>query len=230
MTFSSRGFAPRTTGRVGKEAKSTRSPCWTLARRRLAVRGRARALTATAALLPHVSSPAGVGASRGGGSYSTVGRADASPSPVKARRPPRSPGPRTCGVVVLVALCLCAAAGGRGAARSACSNLFAIGHARGLPSRAVRLLLVAIASLAGFLAPPRLHACLRHVRRGRLGRGGAWLCSPREALHLASNDPRAALAARIPDRATADFDSSLDPQQTLRQFAGTAVPEPRSCA
>src|ERR1700720_4564386 len=59
MTFSG-GLAPRTTGRVGQEASRREGRAAAASAAGLYAVG--AALTASAALLPHVSSPAGVGA------------------------------------------------------------------------------------------------------------------------------------------------------------------------
>jgi serine phosphatase RsbU (regulator of sigma subunit) len=176
-------------------------------------------LTATSALLPHVSSPAGVvavaltayvtaaalmwayGRNRGGLTLAWAAEVWG---------------------VVLVAL-LCAATGGA-SSPFGLIYLFAIGHAAAFQPRR-RLLVVAAAGLVAFLAP--LAYSNVSSTFGAFACVGVVLALLGSALvHLSLQrvrDQRWRLEFLI--AATVNLDNSLDPQQTLRSIASTAVPE-----
>jgi hypothetical protein len=124
--------------------------------------------------------------------------------------------------VVLIAF-LCAATGGT-SSPFALIYFFAIGHAAAFQPRG-RFLLVALAGLLAFLAP----LAYSHVSTnfGAIACVGAVLALlTTGAIHFAlgrMRDQRWRLEFLI--TATANLDSSLDPQQTLRKIVRTAVPE-----
>jgi Stage II sporulation protein E (SpoIIE)/GAF domain len=177
------------------------------------------ALTATATLLPHVSSPTGVVAIavtalltagglmfvffRGSGGLVLAFVAD-------------------LWGVVLIAL-LCAATGGV-SSPFALIYFFAIGHAAAFQPRA-RFVLVSIAGLAGFLSPlAYAHVATMFAAIATIGVVLALLAST--VIHFALNrmrEQRGRLELLI--AATAKLDTSLDPAETLRKIAHTAVPE-----
>jgi len=175
-------------------------------------------LTATAGLLPHVSSPAGVAA------VALTAVLTAAVLLVAARR--WHGGLLLAWVadlwgVVLVAL-LCAASGGT---RSpfALIYLFAIGHAAAFQPPA-RLALVALASVAGFFAP-LVYGHASSTFGAVAGVGMVLALLGGGVVHYALNrvrDQRRLLELLI--NATFQLDHSLDPADTLRLIAGTAVP------
>jgi Stage II sporulation protein E (SpoIIE)/GAF domain len=175
-------------------------------------------LTATSALLPHVDSPAGVIAI-GLTAFATAAAL------IVARR--RAWHRLTVAWladlwgVVLIAL-LCASTGGAGSPFGLI-YFFAIGHAAAFQRRR-RVLDVFLASLAGFLTPllyghvPHAYWAIAFVSVVL-----ALLCAA--VVHYAlerMRDQRWRLEFLI--NATANLGSSLDPQQTLRKVARTAVP------
>jgi hypothetical protein len=176
-------------------------------------------LTATAALLPYVRSPIAVAA------VGVTALLTAAVLLVCFRR--RRGGLKLAfaadlwGVVLIVVLCA-----GSGGARSpfALIYLFAIGHAAAFQPRG-RFVLVSIAGLLGFLAPlayedvPETFGAIACV-------GIVLALLTMGVIHLALNgvrEHRRRLKFLI--SATAAFDSSLDPEQALRNFARAAVPE-----
>jgi hypothetical protein len=176
-------------------------------------------LCAAAALLPHVSSPAGVVA------ISLAAYLTAAALMLAHRRERR--GLTLAWIadlwgVLLIAL-LCAATGGA-SSPFGLIYLFAIGHAAAFqPSR--RLLAVCAAALVAFLAPLAYsHVSGSFAAIAFVAVVLALLCS---ALgHLAvERVRRQRWQLEFLIAATANLDSSLDPQQTLQKIARTAVPE-----
>ena len=175
-------------------------------------------LIATSPLLPEVGSPAGaaavaasalltatlliVGASRGYASLTLAWVAD------------------LWGVVLIAVLC---ASTGGPSSPFALIYFFAIGHAAAFQPRE-RYLVVCAAGLVAFLAP-LLYADVS-TDFGAVGLVGAVLALlTTGAIHIAlqrMRDQRGRLEFLI--AATGRLDTSLDPQQTLRRIASTAVP------
>ena len=175
-------------------------------------------LIATSPLLPDVGSPAGaaavaatalltatlliVGASRGYASLTLAWVAD------------------LWGVVLIAVLC---ASTGGPSSPFALIYFFAIGHAAAFQPRE-RYLVVCAAGLVAFLAP-LLYADVS-TDFGAVGLVGAVLALlTTGAIHTAlqrMRDQRGRLEFLI--AATGRLDTSLDPQQTLRRIASTAVP------
>jgi hypothetical protein len=176
-------------------------------------------LTATAVLLPHVSSPAGVVAIAVS-AYLTA--AALMLAYARKRRGLTLAWLADLWGVVLVAL-LCAATGGA-SSPFGLIYFFAIGHAAAFQSRP-RLLLVGLAGLVAFLSP----LVYSHVSSsfGAIACVGVVLALLATTLvHLALDrmrEQRWRLEFLI--AATANLDASLDPQQTLQRIARTAVPE-----
>jgi serine phosphatase RsbU (regulator of sigma subunit) len=176
-------------------------------------------LCATAALLPHVSSPAGVVA------IALAAYLTAAALMLAYRRNRRGltlAWAADLWGVVLVAL-LCASTGGA-SSPFGLVYLFAIGHAAAFQARG-RLLVVCLAGLIGFLAPLAYSdvsssfgaiACVGVVL-ALLGAGLIHFVLERV------RDQRWRL--EFLNAATVNLDTSLDPQQTLQQIAHTAVPE-----
>jgi serine phosphatase RsbU (regulator of sigma subunit) len=176
-------------------------------------------LTATAALLPNVSSPIAVAA------VGVTALLTAGGLMIAFRR--RRGGLTLAFAadlwgVALVAV-LCAAAGGAGSP-FALIYLFAIGHAAAFQPRG-RFVLVAVAGLLAFLAPLAYEEVSETF--GAVACVGIVLAAlTMGVIHLALNgvrEHRQRLIFLI--TATATFDSSLDPAQALRNFAQAAVPE-----
>lgn len=176
-------------------------------------------LTATAALLPHVSSPAAIAA------VGVTALLTAGGLLLAFRR--RRGGLMLAFAadlwgVVLVAV-LCAASGGAGSP-FALIYLFAIGHAAAFQPRG-RFILVALAGLLAFLAPLAYESVPETF--GAIACVGIVLATlTMGVIHLALSgvrEHRRRLKFLI--SATATFDSSLDPAQALRNFARAAVPE-----
>ena len=176
------------------------------------------ALTATAALLPHVSSPTGVVAialaallTAGGLMIAFVRRRGGLGLSYLA----------DLWGVVLIAL-LCAASGGP-SSPFALIYFFAIGHAAAFQPRD-RFVLISIAGLLAFLAPlAYTHVSSEFAAVACVGGVLALLAST--VVHFALNrarEQRGHLELLI--AATAKLDSSLDPAETLRKIAHTAVP------
>jgi serine phosphatase RsbU (regulator of sigma subunit) len=177
------------------------------------------ALTATAALLPHVSSPAGVVAVAAAALLTAAGLVIAF-----IRR--RGGLGLACIVdlwgVVLIAL-LCAATGGA-SSPFGLIYFFALGHAAAFQPRG-RLILVSAAVLLAFLAPLAYEDVSTTF--------GAIACVAVVLALLASGVIHLALERMREQRrrlefligATANLDTSLDPAQTLRKIARTAVPD-----
>jgi serine phosphatase RsbU (regulator of sigma subunit) len=176
-------------------------------------------LCATAALLPHVSSPAGVIAIAITAYLTAAGLLLAYS---RMHRGLTLAWAADLWGVLLVAL-LCASTGG---AHSpfALIYLFAIGHAAAFQPRD-RLLVVCLAGLVAFLIPVLYSDVPSSF--GAIACVGIVLALLGTALvHLALErvrDQRARLEFLI--AATANLDASLDPQQTLKKIARTAVPE-----
>jgi serine phosphatase RsbU (regulator of sigma subunit) len=176
-------------------------------------------LTATAALLPDVSSPAAVAA------VGVTALLTAGGLMIAFRR--RRGGLALAFAadlwgVVLVAV-LCAAAGGA-SSPFALIYLFAIGHAAAFQPRG-RFVLVAVAGLLAFLAPLAYEEVSETF--GAVACVGIVLAAlTMGVIHFALSgvrEHRRRLIFLI--SATATFDSSLDPAQALRNFARAAVPE-----
>ncbi|MCW3069617.1 MAG: putative sensor protein [Solirubrobacterales bacterium] len=176
-------------------------------------------LCATAALLPHVSSPAAVVAIAVAAFLTAVALMLAY---ARQRRGLTLAWVADLWGVVLVAL-LCAATGGAGSPFGLV-YFFAIGHAAAFQPRG-RLLVVWAAGLIAFLAP----LAYSHVSSSF----GAFACVGIVLALLASGLVHFALERVRQQRwrlefliaATAHLDTSLDPQQTLQKIARTAVPE-----
>ncbi len=177
------------------------------------------ALTATAALLPHVSSPAGVAAVGVAALVTAAGLMIAFVLRVGG-----------LGVAfaadlwgVLLIAVLCASAGGA-SSPFGLIYLFALGHAAAFQPRG-RLVLVAVATLLAFLAP----LAYSSVAPGF----GAVACVGVVLALLAAGVIHLELRIMREQRrrlqfligATARLGSSLDPSQALRKIAHTAVPE-----
>ena len=176
-------------------------------------------LTATAALLPHVSSPAGVAAIAAAAYVTAAGLMLAY---ALDRRGLTLAWAADLWGVVLVAL-LCAATSEE-TSPFGLIYFFAILHAAAFqPSR--RLAVVCLAALAGFLAP----AVYSDVssKFGAVASVGIVLVLLASMLvHFALErvrDQRWRLEFLV--AATANLDTSLDPGQTLQKIARTAVPE-----
>ena len=177
------------------------------------------ALIATSALLPHVSSAADVVAIAAAALLTACGLLVAVA---------RGRGGLTLAFladlwgVVLIAL-LCAATGGA-SSPFGLIYFFALGHAAAFQPRG-RLLLVTLAVLLGFLAP----VAYTHVPTmfGAVACVGIVLALLTAlVIHLAlegMREQRRRLEFLI--GATANLDASLDPAETLRKIANTAVPE-----
>jgi hypothetical protein len=176
-------------------------------------------LIATAFLIPHVSSPAGCVA------VAVTAYLTAAALMVAYAR--RRVGLMLAWVadmwgIVLIAF-LCAASGGA-SSPFALLYFFALGHAAAFQPRG-RFLIVAIATLLAFLTP----LVYSHVSTGF----GAFVFVGAVLALLTTSVVHYALGRMREQRwrlefliaATAKLDSSLDPQQTLRKIARTAVPE-----
>ncbi len=177
------------------------------------------ALTATAALLPHVSSAAAVGAVAAAAVLTAGGL-------LAAYIGHRGGLGLACAAdlwgVVLIAV-LCAATGGA-SSPFGLIYFFALGHAAAFQPRG-RLLLVSVAALIAFLAPLAYEEV--STTFGAIACVGIILallaCG---VIHLALDrmrDNRRRLEFLI--GATANLDASLDPAETLRRIARTAVPQ-----
>jgi hypothetical protein len=176
-------------------------------------------LIATAFLIPHVSSPAGCVAVAVT-AYLTAGA-------LMLAYARRRVGLMLAWVadmwgIVLIAF-LCAASGGA-SSPFALLYFFALGHAAAFQPRG-RFLIVEITALLAFLTP----LVYSHVSTGF----GAFVCVGAVLALLTTSVLHYALGRMREQRwrlefliaATAKLDSSLDPQQTLRKIARTAVPE-----
>ncbi|HEX4188770.1 MAG TPA: GAF domain-containing SpoIIE family protein phosphatase [Solirubrobacteraceae bacterium] len=125
------------------------------------------------------------------------------------------------GIVIIAFLC---AASGGASSPFALLYFFALGHAAAFQPRG-RFLIVALAGLLAFLAP----LVYSHVSTGF----GAFVCVGAVLAVLTTSVVHYALGRMREQRwrlefliaATAKLDSSLDPQQTLRKIARTAVPQ-----
>jgi Stage II sporulation protein E (SpoIIE)/GAF domain len=176
-------------------------------------------LTATAVLLPHVSSPAGVVAV-GVTAYLTA--AVLMLAFMRRRRGRTLAWAADLWGILLVAL-LCASTGGA-SSPFGLIYFFAIGHAAAFQPRR-RVLLAWLAGLVAFLAP----LTYQHVSSsfGAIACVGVVLALLGIGLvHFAlerMREQRWRLEFLI--AATANLDTSLDPQQTLQRIARTAVPE-----
>lgn len=177
------------------------------------------ALIATAALLPHVSSATDVVAIAVTAVLTAIGLMVAF-----ARR--RGGLGLACladlwGVAVIAVLC---ASTGGATSPFGLIYLFALGHAAAFQPRG-RLALVSIAALLAFLAPLAYEeVSTTFAAFALVGILCAFLASG--VIHLSLNrmrDQRRSLEFLI--GATAKLDTSLEPAQTLRKIADTAVPE-----
>lgn len=176
-------------------------------------------LIATAFLLPEVSSPAGAAAVAGDAMLTalalmwTVARGRASLGLAWAAE--------LWGVAIITVLC---ASTGGATSPFALLYFFAIGHAAAFQPRG-RFILTAAAGLLAFLAP----VAYSHVSTnfGAIACVGAVLAMLTTiVVHLALERMRAdRRRLELLIAATAKLDTSLDPQQTLRRIAGTALPE-----
>ena len=176
-------------------------------------------LTATSALLPHVSSPAGV-AGVAAAAYITA--AGLMLGYALNRRGLTLAWAADLWGVVLVAL-LCASTGGETSPFSLI-YFFAILHAAAFQPRR-RLVVVGAAALVAFLSPLVYGGA--SSKFGAVASVGIVLALLASALvHLALErirDQRWRLEFLV--AATANLDTSLDPGQTLQKIARTAVPE-----
>jgi hypothetical protein len=176
-------------------------------------------LIATAFLLPHVSSPAGCVAVAVT-AYLTA--AALMLSFARRRVSLMLAWVADISGIVLIAF-LCAASGGA-SSPFALLYFFALGHAAAFQPRA-RFLIVSLAALLAFLAP----LAYSHVSTSF----GAFVCVGAVLALLTTSVVHYALGRMREQRwrlefliaATANLDSSLDPQQTLRKIARTAVPD-----
>ncbi len=177
------------------------------------------ALIATSVLLPHVSSPWGA---------ATVAIVALLTAALLIVEVMRDRGGLMLAFVadmwgVVLIVFLCASTGG---AQSPFGLIyfFAIGHAAAFQPRG-RFLLVSLAGLAAFLAPLVYgHVSSTFWAFACVGAVLALLTTG--AIHIAlerMRDQRRRLQFLI--TATAKLDTSLDPRQTLRRIAGTALPE-----
>jgi hypothetical protein len=176
-------------------------------------------LIATAFFIPHVSSPAGC-AIVAATAYATA----AALMLAYARRHVSLTlawFADMWGIVLIVFLC---AASGGASSPFALLYFFALGHAAAFQPRG-RFLVVELAGLLAFLTP----LVYSHVSTGF----GAFVCVGAVLALLTTSVVHYALGRMREQRwrlefliaATAKLDSSLDPQQTLRKIARTAVPE-----
>jgi hypothetical protein len=176
-------------------------------------------LIATAFLLPHVSSPAGC--------IAVAATAYATAALLMLAFARRRVSLTLAWVadlwgIVLIAF-LCAASGGA-SSPFALLYFFAIGHASAFQPRG-RFIVVAVTGLLAVLLP----LTYSHVTAGF----GAFLCVGAVLALLTTSVVHYALGRMREQRwrlefliaATAQLDSSLDPQQTLRKIVRTAVPE-----
>ena len=177
------------------------------------------ALTATSLLLPSVEAPAGV--------YAVAGTAVFTAGALRLAVLRRHAGLMLAfaadlwGVVLIAVLC-----GSTGGASSPFGLIyfFALGHAAAFQPRR-RLLIVSVAVLVAFLAPL--------VYKGAPGTFGAVACVGVVLALLAATVIHVGFERMRAQRrrlqfvidASARLDTSLDPQETLRKIAATAVPE-----
>ena len=177
------------------------------------------ALTATAVLLPNVSSPAGVVAVAGAAVLTAGGLLAAY---VGRRASLTLAFAADLWGIVLIAV-LCASTGGA-SSPFGLIYFFALGHAAAFQPRG-RLVVVSVAALAAFLAP------LAYEEVATIF--GAIACVGVVLALLACGVIHFALSRMRDNRrrlefligATANLDGSLDPAETLRKIARTAVPE-----
>jgi Stage II sporulation protein E (SpoIIE)/GAF domain len=176
-------------------------------------------LTATSALLPHVSSPAGVAAVAATAYVTAAGLMIAY---ARERRGLTLAWIADLWGVVLVGV-LCAATGAE-SSPFALIYFFAILHAAAFQPRR-RLAIVCLAGLIAFLSPIIYSGVSSNF--GAIASVGIVLALLASALvHFALErvrDQRWRLEFLV--AATANLDTSLDPGQTLRKIARTAVPE-----
>jgi Stage II sporulation protein E (SpoIIE)/GAF domain len=177
------------------------------------------ALIATSFLLPEVSSPAGAAAVAGDAMLTAV-----------ALMAALARGRSGLGLALLADLwgitiitVLCASTGGA-TSPFALLYFFAIGHAAAFQPRG-RFALVAVIGLLAFLAP----LVYSHVEAnfGAIACVGAVLATlTTVVVHLALERIRSQRRwLELLIAATAKLDTSLDPQQTLRRIADTALPQ-----
>ena len=176
------------------------------------------ALIAMSALLPHVSSPVGA-AAVGVAALLTAGALSAGISRDRGGLA-LAWAAELWGVALIGVLCWST---GGPESPFALIYFFAIGHAAAFQTRG-RFLLVGAAGLAAFLAPVLYaHVAAPFAVGSSVGAVLALLTTA--AIHTAlerMREQRARLQFLID--ATAKLDTSLDPQQTLRRIAATAVP------
>jgi stage II sporulation SpoE-like protein/GAF domain-containing protein len=176
-------------------------------------------LIATAFLLPHVSSPAGCVAV----AVTAYLTAAALMLAFARRRVSLMLAwvADMWGIIVITFLC---AASGGASSPFALLYFFALGHAAAFQPRG-RFLIVSLTALLAFLAP----LAYSHVSTSF----GAFVCVGAVLALLTTSVVHYALGRMREQRwrlefliaATAKLDSSLDPQQTLRKIARTAVPD-----
>ncbi len=176
-------------------------------------------LIATSILLPHISSPVGAGA---------VGVTAMCTAALLIGAVLRDRGglllawaAELWGIVLIVVLC---ASTGGPSSPFALLYFFAVGHAAAFQPRN-RFLLLSLVGLLAYLAP-LLYANVSAAFAGVGVVGGVLALLTTGAIHQAlesMREQRRRLEFLI--AATAKLDTSLDPQQTLRRIAVTAVPE-----
>ena len=177
-------------------------------------------LCASAALLPHVSSPAGVTA------VALDALATAGLLLFAARRGWGGLGLACIAELwgVLIIAVLCASSGGPGSP-FALIYFFALGHAAAFQPRA-RFIGVSVAALVAFLAPLAYEAHVSTMFAAIAVVGIVLALLAAMVVHSALNrlrEQRRRLEILI--AATAKLDRSLDPQETLRTIAHMAVPD-----
>ncbi len=176
-------------------------------------------LIATSVVLPHVSSPAGAAAVAVAALITAAGLIG---EVLRRRGGLLLAWFADMWGVVLIAI-LCASTGGA-SSPFALIYFFAAGHAAAFQPRG-RALLVALASLLAFLAPVVYGNA--YAGFGAIACVGAVLALlTTGAIHVALERMREQRwRLRFLIAATATLDTSLDPEQTLRRIAATAVPE-----
>jgi serine phosphatase RsbU (regulator of sigma subunit) len=177
------------------------------------------ALIATAPLLPHVSSPAGAAAVAVAALLTAAGLLIAYS---RHRGGLGLAYAADLWGIVLIAL-LCASTGGA-SSPFGLIYFFALGHAAAFQPRG-RLIVVSAAGLVGFLAP-LAYADVPTAFGAVAGVGIVLALLTCAVIHIAlerMRDQRRRLEFLI--GATANLDASLDPAETLRKIARTAVPD-----
>ena len=177
------------------------------------------ALIATAFLLPDVSSPAGAAAVAGDAQLTAAALMVAA-----ARRHASLTlawVAELWGVAIITVLC---ASTGGASSPFALLYFFAIGHAAAFQARR-RFILTALVGLLAFLAPV-LYSDVSANFAAIASVGAVLAMLTTIVVHLALERMRAdRRRLELLIAATARLDTSLDPQQTLRRIAATALPE-----